>query len=265
MGLKSKVRTHTVTTNATLTTRGREILSREGKIDATKFILSDEEIDYTLWDGAHPDGTKHYGNVLVDTPLLEATPNRTKFNSQILPDETHKLVGVVRFQDEVLPDRTRYQINIATLHIPKAYSGHFHHIEPTTTHRPVTRRFPTAPDDSLAAKIYFRTHPPVEFSEEYIFTIENTNVVRFTQYYVGTYETNPWLKASDIPGSGDVIEAKGIEFQPQQLNPKATTTITVQGKISGITKVVSIQTVPIDGINVFEGASPVDVTDPKFY
>ena len=53
MGLKSKVRTHTVTTNATLTTRGREILSREGKIDVTKFILSDEEIDYTLWDNKH--------------------------------------------------------------------------------------------------------------------------------------------------------------------------------------------------------------------
>ena len=46
MGLKSKVRTHTETTNATLTTRGREILSREGKIDATKYAFSDEEIDF---------------------------------------------------------------------------------------------------------------------------------------------------------------------------------------------------------------------------
>ena len=47
MGLKSKIRTHTETTEATLTTRGREILSREGKIDATKYAFSDEEIDYT--------------------------------------------------------------------------------------------------------------------------------------------------------------------------------------------------------------------------
>ena len=259
MGLKSKVRTHTVTTNATLTTRGREILSREGKIDATKFILSDEEIDYTLWDDTHPDGTKHYGNVLVDTPLLEASPNRTKFNSQILPDETHKLVGVVRFQDEVLPDRTRYQINIPTLHIPKAYSGHFHHIEPTSTQRPKILAFgESAPD-------YYTMSSPIDLPETYIFTIDNTNVVRFTRYYVGAYETSPWLKASDIPGSGDTIEAKGIEFQPQQINPKATTTITVQGKISGITKVVSIQVIPKDDINIFAGASPVDVTDPKFY
>ena len=263
MGLKSKVRTHTVTTHATLTTRGREILSREGKIDATKFILSDEEIDYTLWDNAHPDGTKFCSRVLEDTPLLEATPNRTKFNSQILPDETHQKTGYARYSDWTTPDKAHYQINIPTLHIPKAYSGHFHHIEPTTTHRPVTRRFPTAPDDSLAAKIYFRTHPPVEFSEEYIFTIENTNVVRFTQYKEAT--GSPWLNASDIPGSGDVIEAKGIEFQPQQINPKATTTITVQGKISGLTKVVSIQVIPKDDINIFAGASPVDVTDPKFY
>jgi hypothetical protein len=49
------------------------------------------------------------------------------------------------------------------------------------------------------------------------------------------------------------------------MNPKATTTITVQGKISGLTKVVSIQVIPKDDINIFAGASPVDVTDPKFY
>ena len=259
MGLKSKVRTHTVTTNATLTTRGREILSREGKIDATKFILSDEEIDYTLWDTKHPDGTKHYSRVLEDTPMLEATPNRTKFNSQILPDETHKLVGNVRFQGDVLPDRTRYQINITTLHYPRASWEALIGIHPTSTQRPKILAFgESAPD-------YYTLSSPIDLPEEYIFTIENTNVVRFTRYYVGAYETSPWLKASDIPGSGDVIEAKGIEFQPQQMNPKATTTITVQGKISGLTKVVSIQVIPKDDINIFAGASPVDVTDPKFY
>ena len=133
MGLKSKVRTHTVTTNATLTTRGREILSREGKIDATKFILSDEEIDYTLWDNAHPDGTKFCSRVLEDTPLLEATPNRTKFTSQILPDETHQLVGDVRFDGDNLPDKTRYQINIPTLHYPRASWEALIGIHPTTT------------------------------------------------------------------------------------------------------------------------------------
>ncbi len=81
MGLKSKVRTHTETTEATLTTRGREILSREGKIDATKYAFSDEEIDYTLCDekllSEAEDG---FYRLIMDTPMLEATPHRTKFN-----------------------------------------------------------------------------------------------------------------------------------------------------------------------------------------
>ena len=243
MGLKSKIRTHTVTTNATLTTRGREILSREGKIDATKFILSDEEIDYTLWDRKHPNGTKHYGNVLEDTPLLEATPNRTKFNSQIVPDQPN----------------TRYQINVGTLHLPRASWEALIGIHPTST------QMETIIDTQYFGPSTRYTTTIVPLDEPYIFTIENTNIVRFTRYYVGAHETSPWLNASDIPGSGDVIEAKGIEFQPQQINPKATTTITVQGKISGIIKVVSIQVIPNPEVNIFAGASPVDVTDPKFY
>ena len=262
MGLKSKVRTHTVTTNATLTTRGREILSREGKIDVTKFILSDEEIDYTLWDNRHPDGTKQYGRVLEDTPLLEATPNRTKFNSQILPDDAG--LGDEGFKKrqwwlDIFSPRTRYQINVGTLHLPRASWEALIGIHPTSTQRIKIH------DPGVPESIKWDILTTVDLNEEYIFTIENTNVVRFTRYYVGARETNPWLKASDIPGSGDVIEAKGIEFQPEQINPKATTTITVQGKISGITKVVSIQVIPNDDINVFAGASPVDVTDPKFY
>ena len=262
MGLKSKVRTHTETTNAPLTTRGREILSREGKIDATKFILSDEEIDYTLWDNKHPDGTKHYGRVLEDTPLLEATPNRTKFNSQILPDDaglTEKVQSNRQWWFHTLPPRTRYQINIPTLHYPRASWEALIGIHPTSTQRILVH------DSSVPEWIEWYKMRTTDLSEEYIFTIENTNVVRFTRYYVGAYETSPWLKASDIPGSGEVIEAKGIEFQPQQMNPKATTTITVQGKISGLTKVVSIQVIPKDDINIFAGASPVDVTDSKFY
>ena len=262
MGLKSKVRTHTVTTNATLTTRGREILSREGKIDATKFILSDEEIDYTLWDNKHPDGTKHYGRVLEDTPLLEATPNRTKFNSQILPDETGDYRRINSMSKEtVLPLRARTWINISTLHYPRASWEALIGIKPTSTQHVKT---PIEWYGEGSGPKYYGWST-ADLDELYIFTIENTNVVRFTRYYVGAYETSPWLNASDIPGSGGVIEAKGIEFQPQQINPKATTTITVQGKISGITKVVSIQVIPKDDTDVFAGASPVDVTDPKFY
>ena len=70
-----------ITVDAILTTRGREILSRGGNFDVTKFALSDEEIDYTMYDSTHPDGTNSFGLMVDNTSVLEATPNRANLTS----------------------------------------------------------------------------------------------------------------------------------------------------------------------------------------
>ena len=70
-----------ITVDAILTKRGREILAAGGDLNITKFALSDEEIDYTLYDVTHPNGTDSYGAVIENMSLLEATPNRTTFRS----------------------------------------------------------------------------------------------------------------------------------------------------------------------------------------
>ena len=58
--------------NAVLTKKGKQYLAKsDGKFNITKFALSDDEIDYTLWDAAHPKGTDYYGAVLESTPMLE--------------------------------------------------------------------------------------------------------------------------------------------------------------------------------------------------
>jgi hypothetical protein len=58
--------------NAVLTKKGREYLAKPGSnFTITKFALSDDEIDYTLWDTAHPKGTEYFGAVLESTPMLE--------------------------------------------------------------------------------------------------------------------------------------------------------------------------------------------------
>ena len=58
--------------NAVLTKKGREYLAKSsGNFNITKFALSDDEIDYTLWDTAHPKGTDYFGAVLESTPMLE--------------------------------------------------------------------------------------------------------------------------------------------------------------------------------------------------
>ena len=71
----------TTTVDAILTTRGRELLSSGEGLNITKFALSDEEVDYTLFDVTHPNGTDSYGSVIENMNLLEAIPNRRTFNS----------------------------------------------------------------------------------------------------------------------------------------------------------------------------------------
>ena len=70
-----------VTVDAILTKRGREILSEGGDLNIVKFALSDEEVDYSLYNVTHPNGTDSYGSVIENMSLLEATPNRTNFRS----------------------------------------------------------------------------------------------------------------------------------------------------------------------------------------
>jgi hypothetical protein len=58
--------------NAVLTKKGREYLAKSGgEFSITKFALADDEIDYTLWNTAHPYGTNYYGAVLEATPMIE--------------------------------------------------------------------------------------------------------------------------------------------------------------------------------------------------
>tara|TARA_Y100000356_G_scaffold103673_1_gene89217 strand:+ start:3149 stop:3754 length:606 start_codon:yes stop_codon:yes gene_type:complete len=74
----------TVTVDAILTKRGRELLSKGQDLNITKFALSDEEIDYTLYDVTHPNGSDSYGAVIENMSILEAAPNRTDFNSFLI-------------------------------------------------------------------------------------------------------------------------------------------------------------------------------------
>ena len=71
-----------ITVDAILTKTGRRKLS-QGNFRVTKFSLSDEEIDYTLYDTTHPNGTDAYGTVIENMNVLEAFPNRDSFQSHL--------------------------------------------------------------------------------------------------------------------------------------------------------------------------------------
>ena len=206
------------TVNAILTTRGREMLSRGGDLSITKFALSDEEIDYTMYDKYHPAGTDSFGVLLENTPILEATPNRSKLNSYLVDNS-----------------QERSEILISTLNYPRAHW--------------------TVIDGTIPTTI----GSPEEVAEDYTFTIQNINVVKFYRFYVSTDQ--PWQVVSSNTKS---VVGRGIQWKPQSIKSLASTTITIQGNVSGITKVVSITPVPNPDSNVNPLNDSTNVTDSKF-
>jgi hypothetical protein len=65
-----------VTVDAILTTKGRELLSKgtTNGLDISYFALGDDEVNYDLWNPAHPLGSDYYGIVIENMPVLEASP-----------------------------------------------------------------------------------------------------------------------------------------------------------------------------------------------
>jgi hypothetical protein len=85
----------TVTVDAILTKKGRELLARgDGSFRITQFALSDDEIDYTLYNPLQPSGSAFYGEAIENMPLLEAFPDETqimKYKLVTLPRGTARM------------------------------------------------------------------------------------------------------------------------------------------------------------------------------
>jgi hypothetical protein len=85
----------TVTVDAILTKKGRELLARnDGSFQITQFALADDEIDYTLYNPSHPKGSAFYGEAIEAMPMLEAFSDESqimKYKLVTLPRGTSKL------------------------------------------------------------------------------------------------------------------------------------------------------------------------------
>ena len=84
-----------VTVDAILTKKGRELLARgDGSFRITQFALSDDEIDYTLYNPSQPSGSAFYGEAIENIPLLEAFPDENqimKYKLVTLPRGTARM------------------------------------------------------------------------------------------------------------------------------------------------------------------------------
>ena len=91
-----------ITVDALLTKKGRQKLASGQSLNITKFALGDDEIDYTLYEPAHPKGSAYYDSAIRAIPILEASPDETQ---------------VLRYKLVTLPKGTT-QIPIVALGIP---------------------------------------------------------------------------------------------------------------------------------------------------
>ena len=86
-----------ITVDAILTKKGREKLASGEGLNITKFALGDDEIDYSLYEVAHPKGSAYYDSAIRAIPITEASPDETqvlKYKLVTLPKGTTKIPKV---------------------------------------------------------------------------------------------------------------------------------------------------------------------------
>lgn len=74
----SYIDNQTVTVDAILTKKGRELLAKNGNLNIDSFALADDEIDYSLYDSSHPNGSAFYDIAIRNIPIFEPLSDETQ-------------------------------------------------------------------------------------------------------------------------------------------------------------------------------------------
>ena len=81
----------TIVVDAILTKHGRKLLADGAAINPTHFALSDDGIDYTLWNTSSPSGSSGYDDYISKLPMIEVVPDDAvmmHYNLVSLPQNT---------------------------------------------------------------------------------------------------------------------------------------------------------------------------------
>lgn len=111
----------TIIVDATLTKKGRELLAQNGNLNITSFALADDEIDYSLYDPNHPQGSNFNDFAIRKTPILEAFFDET----QVMK---YKLVTL----NQGVTTIPVISLNITNINVPSTFTGDSI-ISPSTT------------------------------------------------------------------------------------------------------------------------------------
>jgi hypothetical protein len=105
-----------ITVDAILTKKGREKLAAGQGLNITKFALGDDEIDYTLYEPAHPKGSAFYDSAIKAIPITEASPDETqvlRYKLVTLPKGTTKIPKVEFGVPSISTTQNGGQVNLS--------------------------------------------------------------------------------------------------------------------------------------------------------
>ena len=105
-----------ITVDAILTKKGREKLASGEGLNITKFALGDDEIDYTLYEPAHPKGSAYYDAAIKAIPITEASPDETqilRYKLVTLPKGTTKIPKVEFGVPSISTTQNGGQVNLS--------------------------------------------------------------------------------------------------------------------------------------------------------
>ena len=198
----------TVTVDAILTKKGRELLAQGTEaFNITKFALSDDEVDYGLWDVTHPNGSDYYGKAIENMPLLEA-----------FTDESQ----VMRYKLVTLPKTTsnmpQLSLNISSITF-EAQGGTQSGIPNVGT--------PIIPESANDSSFTFILHNDKVASLE-----TDTSLSATTPLFIAALDSD-----SSVSKIGTTCNVKAVQTS---LNRVLSTQLTIVGNDTGATKSIVV-------------------------
>src|SRR6056300_1291838 len=105
-----------ITVDAILTKKGRQKLASGQSLNISKFALGDDEVDYSLYEPAHPKGSAFYDSAITAIPITEASPDETqvlRYKLVTLPKGTTSIPIVRLGIDSISVNQTEGRVSLS--------------------------------------------------------------------------------------------------------------------------------------------------------
>ena len=208
-----------ITVDAVLTKKGRERLGQgRDAFNITKFAVSDDEVDYSLYNTAHPLGTSYYSNIIESMPVLEAIPDESQTMRYKLTSLSVGLKRVPQIGGAGMTDQTLKTTD-------------------TWVIEPKTVMYGTATSvDTAASFDTLQGYTLILFDEEAA-TVNVTRPLDVRANYI-----IPGTNVSPVANFSSTVVKSGHAFEiiPKEVTVDRNTKVTIFGNESGVTKTISL-------------------------